>query len=185
MKLTALVAAGALAAGVSAQTKLSPGAIVRLQKYHTDVAMSRGEGADATVLATFEVSSPEAVDSLCTLGASVVNRFGDFAIVNLPLAVAERAAALTSVRGVEFGTEARPMLDNARRYTNVNDVHAGRGIKLPYTGKDVVVGIIDTGFDPNHPAFLDAEGNPRVSKLFYTVDGFTLEYSGEEVSKCQ
>ena len=104
MKLTALVAAGALAAGVSAQTKLSPGAIVRLQKYHTDVAMSRGEGADATVLATFEVSSPEAVDSLCALGASVVNRFGDFAIVNLPLAVAERAAALTSVRGVEVVT---------------------------------------------------------------------------------
>lgn len=183
MKLTALVAAGALAVGASAQMKLSSGAIARLHKYHTDVAMSRGEGADATVLATFEVSSPEAVDSLCALGASVVNRFGDFAIVNLPLAVAERAAAMTSVRGVEFGTEARPMLDNARRYTNVNDVHAGRGIKMPYTGKDVVVGIIDTGFDPNHPAFLDAEGNSRVSKIFYTVDGFTREYSGEEVSK--
>lgn len=183
MKLTALVAAGALAVGASAQMKLSSGAIARLHKYHTDVAMSRGEGADATVLATFEVSSPEAVDSLCALGASVVNRFGDFAIVNLPLAVAERAAAMTSVRGVEFGTEARPMLDNARRYTNVNDVHTGRGIKMPYTGKDVVVGIIDTGFDPNHPAFLDAEGNFRVSKLFYTIDSFTREYSGEEVSK--
>lgn len=178
-KFTVFIAAVALALGASAQMKLSPGAVLRLQKYHTDVALSRGADADATVLATFEMTSPEALDSICALGASVVNRFGDFAIVNLPLAVAERAAALKSVRGVEFGTEARPMLDNARRCTNVDAVHSGRDIRMPYTGKDVVVGIIDSGFDPNHPAFLDADGNSRVSKLFYTVDGFTREYSGD------
>lgn len=178
-KFTVFIAAVALALGASAQMKLSPGAVLRLQKYHTDVALSRGADADATVLATFEVTSPEALDSICALGASVVNRFGDFAIVNLPLAVAERAAAFKSVRGVEFGTEARPMLDNARRCTNVDAVHSGRDIRMPYTGKDVVVGIIDTGFDPNHPAFLDAGGNSRVSKLFYTVDGVTREYSGD------
>lgn len=178
-KFTVFIAAVALALGASAQMKLSPGAVLRLQKYHTDVALSRGADADAVVLATFEVTSPEALDSIRALGASVVNRFGDFAIVNLPLAVAERAAALKSVRGVEFGTEARPMLDNARRCTNVDAVHSGRDIKMTYTGKDVVVGIIDSGFDPNHPAFLDADGSSRVSKLFYTVDGFTREYSGD------
>lgn len=175
-KLTALVAALALAAGVSAQTKLSPGAIVRLQKYHTDVAASRGKNADAAVLATFEVASADAVDSICALGASVVDRFGDFAIVRLPLAVAERAAAIASVRGVEFGTEARPLLDNARLYANVNQVHAGTDIKMPFTGKNVVVGIIDEGFDPLHPAFLDADGNPR-SRMFYTSNIMTREIS--------
>ncbi|MDE6588275.1 MAG: S8 family serine peptidase [Paramuribaculum sp.] len=175
-KLTALAAALALAAGVSAQTKLSPGAIVRLQKYHTDAAASRGKNADAAVLATFEVASADAVDSICALGASVVDRFGDFAIVRLPLAVAEQAAAIASVRGVEFGTEARPLLDEARRYANVNQVHAGTDIKMPFTGKNVVVGIIDEGFDPLHPAFLDADGNPR-SRLFYTSNIMTREIS--------
>lgn len=181
-KFTVFIAAVALALGASAQMKLSPGAVLRLQKYHTDVALSRGADADAVVLATFEVTSAEALDSICALGASVVNRFGDFAIVNLPLAVAERAAAFKSVRGVEFGTEARPMLDNARRYTNVDAVHSGRDIRMPYTGKDVVVGIIDSGFDPNHPAFLDADGNSRVSKLFYTANGISRVYSGDEVA---
>lgn len=35
----------------------------------------------------------------------------------------------------------------------------------PYTGSGVVTGFCDTGFDPNHIAFLDADGNSRVRLL--------------------
>ena len=46
-------------------------------------------------------------------------------------------------------------LDNAKDSANVNKVHYGTGLNNSYTGKDVVVGIVDIGFEYNHPNFWD------------------------------
>ncbi|MBL0323328.1 MAG: S8 family serine peptidase [Ignavibacteria bacterium] len=46
-------------------------------------------------------------------------------------------------------------MDSARFYANVDSVSRGIGLNLPYTGKGVVVGISDNGFDYTHPAFYD------------------------------
>ena len=39
---------------------------------------------------------------------------------------------------------------------------------LPYTGKGVVIGIMDCGIDPNHITFLDSEGKSRVKTYIFT-----------------
>lgn len=58
-----------------------------------------------------------------------------------------------------------PVLDQARNYSGAGLVHSGAQMSRPYTGRGVVVGFCDTGFDPNHIAFLDSEGHSRVRRL--------------------
>lgn len=58
-----------------------------------------------------------------------------------------------------------PALDVARTMFQANDLRAGRGLPQSYTGRGVVAGFVDTGFDPNHIAFRDADGNSRVKRL--------------------
>lgn len=46
--------------------------------------------------------------------------------------------------------------DTARVFHQVDDVHDGLSpLHRAYTGKDVVVGIVDSGFDHDHPDFID------------------------------
>lgn len=181
-RLIFTAAAFALAlAPLSAQSKLSRSAH-RLLATHEAAPASRSDEPER-VLATIELHSPEALDSLRALGADVKTTFGSFAIVALPLDQARRAAGITAIKAIDFGSAATPLLDEARKPTNVDEVHDGsfRGLPHDFTGKEVVVGIVDQGFDPLHPAFLDADGEPRV-KLFAKLSkgGDIKTYSGRD-----
>ena len=57
---------------------------------------------------------------------------------------------------VEIGEKNVPMMDSARYFTNTNQVHRGYNMPKGYTGKGVVVGIIDIGFDYTHRNFWDS-----------------------------
>ena len=46
-----------------------------------------------------------------------------------------------------------PMLDKARTETGVQRIHNGEELARSFTGKGVVVGIVDAGFDYTHPDF--------------------------------
>ncbi len=51
--------------------------------------------------------------------------------------------------------------------TNVDLVHEGTDLPQAYTGKDVVVGILDVGFDYTHPTFYDADGvSSRIKRVW-------------------
>ncbi len=57
--------------------------------------------------------------------------------------------------------------DSARAHHYVNEVHAGLGgLSGAYTGKDVIIGYVDTGIDFNHPDFIDSNGNTRVLRYW-------------------
>lgn len=65
---------------------------------------------------------------------------------------------------MELAHRTFPKLDAARVAAHVDKVHEGLNLSSPYSGKDVVVGILDLGFDYTHPAFTDADGNLRIIK---------------------
>ena len=62
-----------------------------------------------------------------------------------------------------------PMTDKSRSVINVSNINGidseSHTFDIPYTGKGVVVGIVDAGMDYNHIAFKDSKGNTRVKKV--------------------
>lgn len=61
------------------------------------------------------------------------------------------------------------MTDKVRHATHVSDINgidnATHTFNIPYTGKGVVVGIVDIGLDFNHISFRDSEGKTRIKKV--------------------
>ena len=58
------------------------------------------------------------------------------------------------------------MSDTARAHHFVNEVHAGTGLESGFTGKGVLMGIVDTGLDFNHPDFIDGNGVKRTIRFW-------------------
>lgn len=66
-------------------------------------------------------------------------------------------------------------MDNVSRIASkvhlVQNQPYGAGISSPFTGKDVIVGIIDIGFQPDHPTFYDTSGQvSRVLRYWDQLD---------------
>lgn len=80
---------------------------------------------------------------------------------------------------------------SVKAQTNVSNVHNGIGLDSSYLGDGVIVGIIDIGFDYEHPNFKDENGDLRISRVWErdnqngnppTINGETLygsEFVGE------
>lgn len=60
----------------------------------------------------------------------------------------------------------RPFLQKARQVTGVDRVHAGDNLDTPFTGKGIVIGIIDQSFEFKHMGFLDENGKSRVKMIW-------------------
>ena len=125
------------------------------------------------------------VEDVKAEGVHVLRTIGDFVFIAMPLEDAARVAALPLFKFFEFDRKVDHKMCYARQATGVNTIHQGIGLSQAYTGKGVVCGIVDNGFDVNHVNFLDANGEPRV-KYFEIVrtnpnatsidDYFTFKY---------
>lgn len=106
-------------------------------------------------------------DSSAELPSSVteLHRRGGMVLAYVPYDDLEEVAALGVISRIEGGQVCTPVLDQARLFTNLPEIAVSEGVGK-YTGKGVVVGFADTGFDPNHLAFRDADtGWSRVVRL--------------------
>jgi subtilisin family serine protease len=86
----------------------------------------------------------------------------------VPVSAVNALAAHDAVELFEFSLAPAELLnDSARVKSRIDLVHAGAApLPAAYTGRGVVMGIIDTGVDPYHPDFLDEFGGPRVFKYW-------------------
>lgn len=66
---------------------------------------------------------------------------------------------------IEYSKVREPAMDVARTHYDADMMHQGEAALLPYTGKNVVVGFCDIGFDPMHINFFDEDGNNRVKRF--------------------
>jgi subtilisin family serine protease len=80
----------------------------------------------------------------------------------------------TSLKSFYFEHAPPQLLNDTSRQTHfVNQVHQGLGgLPQGYTGKNVLVGIVDTGIDFNHPDFIDSNGQTRILRYWdHTMTG--------------
>lgn len=105
--------------------------------------------------------------ALSPLGVFVGTKAGNIWTVQIPV---ERVQEFTAVPGIVFidlDAPVSPSLDYARKYTKADSAQAGYGLPMPMTGKGVIMGVIDAGFDFNHPTFYDTTHSMyRVKKVW-------------------
>ncbi len=93
------------------------------------------------------------------------------------LGCTEDIPGLVSLKGVLDVKLPGPLqenLDQVRELTGINYLQAGpplSSLSQPFTGKGVLVGIIDSEFDIHHPAFLDSNGRTRFIALWDQTTG--------------
>ncbi|MDO4930019.1 MAG: S8 family peptidase [Bacteroidales bacterium] len=114
-----------------------------------------------------------ALDSIAILGGEARRINDKLVTARIPYNKIEAVAALQSVTYIEAAHKSYPALDNARKSTRADSVHAGIELETPYTGEGVIVAVIDQGFQYDHRAFRDDEGNSRILAVWN-------RYAGEE-----
>jgi hypothetical protein len=126
-----------------------------------------------SVSAMVKVSDAQVADSkLREMGVTIGTKAGAIWTLRVPI---QKVVAFTKCEGIQYIELDQPLsmpkLDYARASTGVDTVQMGLGLPMPYTGKDVVIGIIDFGFDYGHPCFLDSLGGKLRIKKVWELNG--------------
>ncbi len=171
---------------VSAQSELSPSARIfrqELQSYLGQVANKKGiilpsefivrydlipanGGYQVGVLAQVQPDFDR--ELLKNLGIRIGSDLGSLLTLRVPLNAFEALIQLNGIRYLEAGSHLEPELERTRHSLRVDSVYMGLGdLSMPYTGKGVIVAIIDWGFDYTHPMFYDTTMSEyRVSRAW-------------------
>lgn len=102
------------------------------------------------------------------IGAMVGTKAGNIWTVQVPVTYVGELIKMKSLVYVQVDEPfVFPHMDSMRKKTNVDSAHAGYNLNIPYSGKNVVMGIIDFGFDYNHPTMWDTAGKEyRIKKVW-------------------
>lgn len=118
--------------------------------------------------AFIKVNNALVESELNELGILIGTKAGNIWTIKIPVEKVEELTLLEE--GIDFIQLDQPIYSNmaeARAKTNVDLVHEGIALPQAYTGKDVVVGILDVGFDYTHPTFYDETGTQyRIKKIW-------------------
>lgn len=116
-------------------------------------------------LLTF-VEPSQSPDVLSAYGCRVIDHVGRIHIVEIPVSMVAALSYDPRIERIEAERMPRPAMDVTPGQINATQVYTGMGLPQAFTGRGVVSGVFDTGFDVTHPAFWDADGQLRV-KYYY------------------
>lgn len=113
-----------------------------------------------------KVSNPAMAEPVLEdMGVLTGTKAGDIWTVHVPY---DKVQDFTQVKGISYiqlDEPVRPAMETALKTTRADSVHMGIGLPWPMTGLNVIMGVIDFGFDYGHPAFFDKSGTKyRVTK---------------------
>jgi subtilisin family serine protease len=92
---------------------------------------------------------------LAALDIMVGSKSKDIWTAYVPLDKVKAFTELPGIAAIELDRPTAITMDSARIHTHADSVHNGINLPQAYDGKDVVVGVIDAGFDYTHPANFD------------------------------
>lgn len=138
--------------GLWADARLDAASSVML---HRKEAVSRSDESERPpfIPLIIKIEDETAADDLLEAGATIWRRRENLLLVTVP---SDKIDIAIKHGGILAASASRPMtlhLDVARKYGNVDAIHAGTAFSAPCDGTGVIAGMTDTGFDPSHPAF--------------------------------
>ncbi|MGM9813162.1 MAG: S8 family serine peptidase [Muribaculaceae bacterium] len=130
-----------------------------------------------------KISDENVTAELKRLGVKINCRFGDIITVQIPVSKFTEVSKLAQVKYMQLAQRMSVCNFNARSMSYVDDVHLAKGINRSYTGKDVIVGMVDVGIDFNSVEFGDGKGGSRVKSVYLPCveGGSTSVIDGEEL----
>lgn len=168
---------GVITLGATAQVQFRQGDLMRLGELTAakSSASSFIKSADRArkdrVEAIIRYDSESALDEIRAKGGEIISLVGTrTAIVSFAPGNAEAIAASRGVTGARLSRLMKHANNQALAFSKIPDVQSGKGLPQGYKGAGVVIGLFDTGLDPNHINFRDAEGNSRVKALWEYSD---------------
>ena len=84
----------------------------------------------------------------------------------IPLEAIDKITDLEFVKKIDAGGRGKPKMDKAREAIMVNNIISGIDLPSAYSGKDVVIGVIDCGIQLNHLNFYDKNGDFRIKRFW-------------------
>ena len=172
-----LCASMALGGFASSKTDLGSRARIRAKKSPVEMVKSRsGEmrmvrraatraAADETLRAFITVVPGTVAADLEAAGVTVRSIRGVIALAEFSESLLPDVEALECVVSIKTEAPVMQKMDRVRAVTGVDRIHAAENLPQAYSGKGVIAGVVDAGFDPNHVNFLDENGKTRFKQL--------------------
>ena len=134
--------------------------------------ITRGSKARLREAKLFVVCKPEAdvnavKAQIKALGAHLKGTIDRTIMVSAPVDMVEQMAVIDGIHYITKGPRVRQKTHVSREVTGVNQAHGGVApLPQAFTGKGVIVGVVDKGFDYTHPAFKDKDNNLRIKAVY-------------------
>lgn len=113
--------------------------------------------SDDRLLTAFVRIDGNAAEVLSQYGCKELARVGDISIAAIPLSKLGALSCGKQVKRIETGRRCSIQMDTTRLVVNAEKVYTDEGLSQSYTGRGVVVGVQDIGFDLTHPNFYSAD----------------------------
>lgn len=173
---------------MSAQNKTDLGSMARIRAAHGMQASRTADGSlhmiqrekkENIVRAFISIADGADASALESTGATVRSVRGTMVLAEFPESALEAIEKLEEVKSIRTEKPISAKLDIARAVTGIDKIHSGIDLPQSYTGKNVVAGIFDGGFDPNHINFQNPDGTSRISVFTYYRPTQSGEYAEE------
>lgn len=125
--------------------------------------------ADNRRLCAFVKVGEGAENALLENDCRVLASFGDIHIVSLPLSNVPSLAKSPAVHRIEVGKGTRALNDQLTAIYSTQELYDGVGVPQAFTGRGVVMGIMDIGFDLTNPNFYSSDLSEYRIKAFWDM----------------
>lgn len=165
------------------------------KKYVHDIAVHNSKleqgyiynkGNDGTIYISAIIRVADATlaqNGLDAIGAHVGTKAGNIWTVKVPVEKVSSFIISVGIAYIQLDEPTYPQLDMARKTTRADSAQGGYDLPIGYSGKDVVVGVIDFGFDYNHPTFTDTTNTTYRIKKVWQMNGTAAPPAGYTYGK--
>ena len=102
-----------------------------------------------------KTSSSYSKNALLQQGIIVGAKSGDIVSIQVPVSLLSSVESLPGLKMLQLAGKIKPTLDKAVKDIKADSVQKGYNLPQGYTGKNVLIGITDWGFDYSSPMFYD------------------------------